>query len=366
MSFLYFSTDLGINSSGGLVSIKELEAMEELAKETNNNVITFNFKDIHPTQYKLPDLPMLIDHIAMGKLLKMDLSSVKLAHFYGGCYSNTIQYLKSKNIKTTFTLMWHDRITSITEHEKFMGSYPYIYVKDDTLFKMFTDGIRYADIVIAAGSIPRDNMLKEGAKRVEIIPLGCDIPNPDRIKPFPKEFRVGYLGAVGVDKGLFYLIKAWEQLNYTDSTLILAGPHSEQLPKFINAIVKTGNFHIQGYVNDVADFYSSISIYVQPSATEAFGMETIQAMSYGKPLIVSDGVGSSDTIINNENGFIVPKMNIEAIAEKIKFFKDNPNEIIRMGNNARIKSLNYTWKNTQTKYITSWRELLLKETGIYI
>jgi glycosyltransferase involved in cell wall biosynthesis len=254
--------------------------------------------------------------------------------------------------------MWHDRNTSIKEHQKFMGRYPFIYVEDDTIFKMFTDGIRHADIVIAAGSAPRDNMLKEGAKRVEIIPLGCDIPNPDKIKPFPKEFRVGYLGALGADKGLFYLIKAWELHNYPDSTLIFAGRHSEQLGNFIKSIAKRGNFHLKGYVNDVADFYNDISIYVQPSATEAFGMETIQAMSYGKALIVSDGVGSSDTIINNENGFVVPKMNIEAIAERIKFFKDNPREIIRIGSNARIKSLNYTWKHTQDKYITVWKKLL--------
>jgi glycosyltransferase involved in cell wall biosynthesis len=344
MTLLYFSTDLGVQSSGGLVSINELSAIKKLGEETGNDIISFNFKDIHPTQYKLPDLPLLIDYITMGKLLKMDLSSVKLTHFYGGCYSNTIQYLKSKNIKTTFSLMWHDKNISITEHEKFMGEYPFLYVKDDNQFKMYTDGIRYADVVIAAGSAPRNNMLKEGAKRVEIIPLGCDIPTEDKIKNIQSlpEFRVGYLGSPGVDKGLFYLIKAWETLNYQDgSKLLFAGPNSEKfLPNFIRQHAKTGNYNVLGYVNNISDFYNSISIYCQPSATEGFSLEVLEAMSYGRPVICSDGAGAADAITNGEDGFVVPKMNIEVIKDKISYFKNNPSEVIRMGNNARIKSLN--------------------------
>ena len=359
MTFIYCSTDLGINSSGGLVSYYELEALQQLGEETNNDVISFDFKDLHPTQYKLPDLPLLIDYIMMGKLLKMDLSNVKMAHFYGGCYSNTIQYLKSKGIKTIFTLMWHDRKVSIMEHEKFFGRYPYEYVRDDIIFDMFTEGIRHADVVIAAGSAPRNNMLNEGARRVEIIPLGCDIPDEDKIIKLPlQEFKVGYLGQIGADKGLYYLIKTWESLNYLDSTLLFAGTNPEYLNQFINVFAKAGKYHIMGYVNNVADFYNSIGIYVQPSATEGFGMTVIQAMSYGRSVICSDGAGAADCITDGEDGFIVPAMNIDAIVDKIQYFKNNPGEIIRMGNNARVNSLNYTWKLAQDKYIRLWRSLL--------
>lgn len=360
MTFIYVSTDLGINSSGGTVSYHELEALKQFASETNNDVITFDFKDIHPLSYNLPDLPLLIDHITVGKLLKMDLSNVILAHFYGGSYSNTIQYLKSKGIKTTYSIMWHDRNTSITEHQKFIGEYPFLYVKDDILFRMYTDGIRYADIVIATGSAPRDNMLKEGVKRSEIIPLGCDIPNEDKILPFPKEFRTGYIGAIGPDKGIWYLIKAWESLNYQDSTLIFAGPNSEYLNQFIRQHVNTGNYHIIGFVDNVADFYNNISVYIQPSATEGFAMTVIQAMSYGRPVICSETAGASNCIINNEDGFVVPSRNPEAIAEKIQYFKDHPKEIERMGRNAREKSFLFQWKNAKEKYINLWKELLKK------
>ena len=360
MTMIYISTDLEVQSSGGTVAKYELEAMKKFALETNDNVIEINFNDIHPTVFGLPDIPLFIDLLALDRLNQIDLSEVRLVHMYGGSYFQTIRMLKSKGIRTTNTIMFHKRETSISEHERLFGSYPYNYVKDDRLWNLFIGGIKETDVGIASGKHPADNMLNEGAKRVEIIPLGCDIPDKDKIKEFPNEFRIGYIGACGPDKGLFYLIKAWEKLNYRDgSKLIFAGPNTEKiLPNFIRQHVKTGNYNVLGYMNNIADFYNSISVYVQPSATEAFGMEVPEVLSYGRPVICSDGAGAADCITDGEDGFIVPAMNSEAIADKIQYFKDNPKEIIRMGVNARVKSLNYIWENTKDKYIDLWRSLL--------
>ena len=359
---IYISTDLGVKSSGGTVAYHELEAMKALAAETNDNVIEINFNDVHPTKYGLPDNPLFIDLLTLDKLNRMDLSDVKLVHMYGGSYLQTIRMLKSKHIKTTNSLMFHNRETSISEHEKWFGKYPYIYVKDDKLWNLFIGGIREADVCIASGKHPADNMRQEGAKRVATIPLGCDIPNADKIKPFPNEFRVGYLGECGPDKGLYYLLKAWELLNYKDNSILtFAGQHTEQiLPNFIRIYARTGNFNIQGYVKDVADFYNGISIYVQPSATEGFGLEIPEAMSYGRPVICSDGAGAADLVENGSTGFIVPKMDINAIAEKIDWLKNHQQEMYIMGGRSKSVVKNYTWKETIEKYVNVWKSLLIE------
>lgn len=359
MTMIYISTDLGVKSSGGLVANYELEALISLAKETNDDVIQINFNDIHPTKYGLPDNPLFIDLLTLDKLNRMDLSDVKLVHMYGGSYLQTIRMLKSKHIKTTNSLMFHNRETSITEHEKFYGKYPYIYVKDDKLWNLYIGGIIEADVCIASGKHPADNMRQEGAKRVATIPLGCDIPSSDKIKPFPTEFRVGYLGEYGPDKGIRYLIESWGSLSYTDSTLILAGRQSETIgPKFINLVAKGGNFNILGYVKDVAEFYNHISVYVQPSATEGFALEVPEAMSYGRPVICSDGAGAADLVENGSTGFIVPKMDINAIAEKIDWFKNHQQEMYIMGGRSKSVVKNYTWEKTIEKYVNIWKFLL--------
>ncbi len=359
MTKIYVSTDLGVNSSGGLVCKYELQAMKSLG----DNVIEIGPKDVGPVENGLPECPFLIDYLTLYKLSKLDLTDLKvdLVHFYGGCYGQTIRFLKNKGIKTTYSLMWHDRKTSIEECEKYYGSYTFSHVKDDRLWAIFSEGVKEADIVIAAGTAPRNLMLNEGCKRVEIVPLGCDIPDVGKIKEFPKEFRVGYLGAIGPDKGLVYLIQAWEKLNYTDSTLLFAGPFKDNLAMIINKYASRGRFHLMGYVNDVSELYDNCSVYVQPSATEGFGIEVPEAMSYGRPVICSNGAGAADCITDGEDGFIIPAMNIDAIAEKIDWFKNNPSEIERMGKNAREKAKEFTWDKTIEKYANLWKKLLLNE-----
>lgn len=354
---LFISTDLETGTSGDIVASKELEAMQMLASENNEKVIILNSKDISPTINGLPDIPFLIDYLTLERLSNLDLTKVDLAHMYGGTYTQTVRFLKNKGIKTTYTCAMHDRKISIREHEKWFGTYPFSHVKDDRLWSMYIGTIKEVDIVITPGNEPKEILLREGCKKVEIIPHGCNIPNENIIKQFPKEFRIGYLGACGPDKGLIYLIKANEIISHNDSMLIFAGDQSQYLEQFIKQYANTGKYHLMGHVKNVADFYNQISIYVQPSATEAWGMETVEAMSFGHPVIVSCGAGSADAVTNGKDGFVVPKMNHQSIAEKIQYFKDNQKEIERMGKNARNKSLNYDWSIIRQKYIDLWRSL---------
>ena len=77
---------------------------------------------------------------------------------------------------------------------------------------------------------------------------------------------------------------------------------------------------------------------------DPFPRTTLEAMSCGLPVIISDMVGAKDIIEDGKEGFIIPAKNVDAIAEKIQYFYDNPSEIRKMGKNARKKAKEYTWK----------------------
>jgi glycosyltransferase involved in cell wall biosynthesis len=336
---LFISTDLNTNTSGDIVATKELEAMQLLASENNEKVIILTSQDIAPTRNGLPDIPFLIDYLTLTRLSNLDdLSNVDLAHMYGGSYTQTVRFLKSKGIKTTYSCMMHDRKISIEEHEKLIGSYPFSHVKDDRLWPMYIGAIKEADIILTPGKVPKELLIKEGAKKVICIQHGCNPPNIDKIKPFPKQFRVGYMGACGPDKGLRYLIEGWSL--------------------FIQKYANAGKYNLIGFVPDISDFYNSISLYIQPSASEGFGLETLEAMSYGRPVIVSTGAGSADCVTNGEDGFVVPAMNSRLILEKIDWFKQYPDKIIEFGKKARENSLNYSWNIIKQRYIQIWKNLL--------
>jgi glycosyltransferase involved in cell wall biosynthesis len=115
-----------------------------------------------------------------------------------------------------------------------------------------------------------------------------------------------------------------------------------------------GNYNILGYVKNISEFFNSISVYVQPSVTEGFGIEVLESMSYGRPVIVSDGVGAADCIMTGCNVF--PKRDVGILAELINWHKNN---ICKNSDDLIAWSKNYSWDKIREKYIGVWRELLV-------
>ena len=63
-----------------------------------------------------------------------------------------------------------------------------------------------------------------------------------------------------------------------------------------------------------------------------------QAMACGIPIISSHF--AKDIVTDGKEGFIIKPGNVIDIAEKIKFFYDNPKLRLEMGKNARIRAEN--------------------------
>lgn len=366
---LYISSDLGTPLSGNNVSIHELEALKSLG----DDVIQIGRDQINPTSFGLPDNPFLQDYLTINLVSQMDLvSKMKalsqtrldgkrnhIAHLYAGPFTNTIRYLKALGIKVVLTIDAHDRMESMKEFENLGYEYPYVHVKDDNLWKIYNGAVREADIVICPSKISAHFLKSEGVEenRIRIIPHGIDIPTDCKIGGMPDKFNVGYLGNVGPDKGLRYLIEAWSKLNYKDSSLLFGGTYSQELVPFVNKYAAEGNFHLIGWVENKEDFFNKISVYVQPSVTEAFGIEILEAMSYGIPVIASEGAGASEIVKRYNCGFVVPKRDLSAIADKIDSLKNNPHERIHMGKNGRKAVEKYSWNKIMEEYVNVFSSL---------
>ena len=336
---LLVSSD-SIDSSGGTVTSQECEALKLIGQTEIIN--------ISPSQN-----PFKTDELALEVYKRMN-KKFDLVHFYAGTYSKLVEQVKKDGSKVTYTAAAHDIDISKAEFEKMGFVYDYPHMTNPELFKQYVAGYKNADIVICPSMLSKNLMEKYECKKVEIIPHGCH-PVYD-LKPISDVFSVGYLGQIGPDKGLFYLIEAWSELNYLDSQLILAGKNSIMLLPMIRSKGK-GNIFLAGFVPSISTLYNYCSVYVQPSVTEGFGMEVVEAMSYGRPVICSDGAGAVDCIKNNA-GIIVPKMNSKELAAAIDFYKKNPNILKIHAQNALENSKNYNWNVIKNNYKKLWSELL--------
>lgn len=354
MKSVYITADrLTMETGGGAVTTNELAAL----KSVSEDVFVLSRDDIDPTLFKQPDSPFLFDYFALQQILlqqEIQRKYFDFAHLYSGCFTETVRYLKDRGAKISYTIAAHDRALSIEEFQRLGLEYPYHHVTDDRLWSIYTEGYRLADIVIAPSRRSAQILESMGCKNVRVIPHG--IVWPKKVKPIPENFDCLYLGATGPDKGVLYLIQAWGMLNYPNSRLILAGPGTESLESFIRQVTNRGNFVLTGRVPDVADVYNACSAYVQPSVTEGYGLEIPEAMSFGRPVIASEGAGASE-LLNEDCGFIVPIRNAKYIAEHIDWLKNNRDSMISMGEKGRIIARKYTWGVIRKRYARIFSEL---------
>lgn len=339
--FLFVTSDkIGNGSGAGTVTANELEALQKMG--------TVQVINPNPTQD-----PFKVEIEVFEKIKNINLNDVKLAHFYSGTYPEFIKFLKSKNIKVTCTAAAHDRHESQKEFEINNIEYNFPHMTNAELFSKYVNPFLIADVVICPSKHSENVMREIGCKKTAVVPHGCYPAIP---KPLPKSFHVGYLGQIGPDKGLLYLIKAWEKLNYKDSILHLAGSQSYYLMDTIRNL-KHGMFNIMGYVKDISMFFNKCSIYVQPSVTEGFGIEILESMTFGRPVVASDGAGGSD-VLTNTCGTIFQKRNINQLTNAIQKYKNDSELLKQQSIQSLEEAKKYYWPKIQEKYIEVWKSLL--------
>jgi glycosyltransferase involved in cell wall biosynthesis len=356
VTILFVTPDVvGAPSGGGLVCRNEVEALRGLGLD----VLTLSHTELNPERHSMPPSPFLVDYLALDAVFRRYGGSgarPKLAHFYSGTFTNTVRTLKSMGVPVTHTVAAHDRRESIREFETLQGAYPHAHIRDLHTWALYSEGFRHADLLIAPSRASANELTAGGCERIEIIPHGTEIP--DVSPPLPEAFSAGYLGQPGPDKGLVYLIRAWANVGDDKDPLLLAGDDSDLLSPLVTANADKGNFVLLGRVAQAADLYRLVSVYVQPSVTEGFGIEILEAMAHGRPVIVSDGAGGADVVTHGEDGFVVPRRDPDAIAHHLRWLKANPRRLEEMGSRAREKAKTYTWERVRSLYRQLWKGMI--------
>jgi glycosyltransferase involved in cell wall biosynthesis len=70
-----------------------------------------------------------------------------------------------------------------------------------------------------------------------------------------------------------------------------------------------GKVNWVGFKNqhELAEYYDACDVFVLPSKYEPWGLVVNEAMNFGKPVVASDRVGSSDELLlHGKNGFVYP------------------------------------------------------------
>jgi len=105
--------------------------------------------------------------------------------------------------------------------------------------------------------------------------------------------------------------------------------------KELDAWVLDGGVDFYGKLADVRQCIAACSVYVLPSYREGTPRTVLEAMAMGRPIITTDAPGCRETVIDSENGFLVPVRSVDALVEAMLKFIHDPSLCQRMGRRSR-------------------------------
>ena len=138
-------------------------------------------------------------------------------------------------------------------------------------------------------------------------------------------------------KTVFNAIKEIDNIHVL---LIGDGPLFEKNKKLALNLGIENKLSFLGYQKNVEQFLSKADIFILVSNWEGFPLSTLEAMSAGLPIIVTNVGGAAEAIKNNVEGFVISKGDIEALNNKIKLLQRDLPLRLQMGNAARESYLN--------------------------
>lgn len=158
---------------------------------------------------------------------------------------------------------------------------------------------------------------KMKAKRIEYIPgVGIQTEvNPgnmeertrlrDKIGVKEKDILLLSVGELNANKNHMVVLDAIKALKNNNVHYGIAGKGDlkEKLSNHGQHLGIGNRVHFLGFQSNIGDWYEAADIFVFPSYREGLSVSLMEAMSHGKPCIVSDIRGNSDLIENSDYRF---------------------------------------------------------------
>lgn len=181
---------------------------------------------------------------------------------------------------------------------------------------------------------------------------------------------IGIVKTLAPHYGIQYLIKAIKELEIileqdtfdkVEVHIYGKGYLEQELKQLAVNLDLQRKIKFLGFIKntDVPNAINKMDIFVVPSTEESFGVAAVEAMACEMPIVVSDAEGLKEVVVNNETGFVVPKKDYKAIAEKLKELILNENLRIEFGKNGRRRVLKlYNWNDNVKKMIKIYEEII--------
>lgn len=210
--------------------------------------------------------------------------------------------------------------------------------------------VQQSDQIIVCSSFMKNEVMdlfQYDESKITIIPNGIENISDVQLSPtqVPYVKKGGRLifsiGRMVQEKGFETIISAADDLcaRFEDIYFIVAGrgPMLEEYRRKVKERKLENRFCFPGFISDQhrAELFSLCEIAVFPSLYEPFGIVTLEAMTAGKPVIVSNTGGLKGIVQHGSTGLLMEPDDHNSMIEHVSFLLSNKEEAEMIGLKAR-------------------------------
>ena len=159
--------------------------------------------------------------------------------------------------------------------------------------------------------------------------------------PPPAPFTFVMIARLLGDKGVREYVAAAAKLreHYPEVVCRLVGDTDENPDSIsqqeLDEWVASDTLEVLGKLADVRPAIADASVYVLPSYREGTPRTVLEAMAMGRPIITTDAPGCRETVVEGDNGYLVPVKNVDALCQAMRRFIEEPKLAATMGARSR-------------------------------
>jgi glycosyltransferase involved in cell wall biosynthesis len=247
------------------------------------------------------------------------------------------------------------------------GSYREFYAKAPAFVKRRIHWmLRSAEGLIVLSEQWRDfyrSLLGECARPIWVMPNPVELPEHWQVDT-SDILKLLFLGRMGEHKGTDRILRALARLPEAvrnQVRLYMAGDGDvEAVRRLAESLGLRAQVDIRYWIEgeEKQRWMQETNAFILPSRAEGLPMAMLEAMAYGKALIVSPVGGIPEFVTDGQEGILVSPDDIEAIAQAIRRLVEQPDLRIRMGQAARLQAERLDIKMYMTRLAHIYSEIV--------
>jgi glycosyltransferase involved in cell wall biosynthesis len=163
------------------------------------------------------------------------------------------------------------------------------------------------------------DLLNVDPAKVVVLRMPVQMPAPTNIEPpaDPPPLRLVCVGRLAREKGFGVLLDAMRSLDVDVQLDVFGdGPARAELEVAARGLDVT--FHGARPRSEIAEVLSRAHALVAPSLREGLGMVALEALAVGRPVIASGAGGLVETVVDGDDGILVPPGDPVALAAALR------------------------------------------------